>query len=261
MLAPLMIAASFILQAQGAGPATRAVHPFEIKQEHRRIQDYTALTLDLSDVFVDEERDLYVRLRLHATWPGTTRGPLKPSGEVRLVFLSSSPEWAFAQIRDLAVLAGPERMRLPVERTAEVRKGRASESLACSVTFGQLMKMAGSRSVEMALGPREFQLGDQQLDALRDMARRLSVPSDEAEEIAAGHRELVERRREELKRAMAEAVAKAKARVGGKPSFEDVLDDFDATDQAYRVSDDEMDDLLKPYPDVRALPEDEEDGR
>jgi hypothetical protein len=150
MLAPLMIAASFVLQASGAGPATRTVHPFEIQAEYRRIQDYSALTLDLSDVFVDEERDLYIRLRLHATWPGTTRGPLKPSDEVRLVFLSSAEEWAFPQVRDLAVLAGAERMRLPVERTAEVRKGRASESLACSALFGQLMKMAGSRSIEMA---------------------------------------------------------------------------------------------------------------
>jgi hypothetical protein len=261
MLAPLMIAASLVLQAPSEGPTTRTVHPFEIQAEYRRVRNYTALTLDLPDVFVDEDRDLYVGLRLHATWPGTSRGPLKPSDEVRLVFLSSAEEWAFPDVRDLAVLAGSERMRLAVERTAEVRKGRASESLACSASFVQLAKMAGARSVEMALGPREFQLDGQQLDALRDMARRLSVPSDEAEKIDADRRELIGRRREELKAAMAEAVVKAKARVGGNPSFEDVLDAFDATERAYRVSDDEIDDLLEPYPEVRAIAGDEGDSR
>jgi hypothetical protein len=97
--------------------------------------------------------------------------------------VSTSKDWKYSDFRKLTALVDGKRLNLgPLERvpsfTVSASANTKSEDyisqwIAISLTYKTFLRIANGKKVQIRMGPREFKLERNHLEALRDLATRM----------------------------------------------------------------------------------------
>ena len=102
---------------------------------------------------------------------------------VLLSLTSTSQDWKYTDFRKLTALIDGKRLDLgPLEHVPSFTVNASanvdsddyiSQGIAISLTYKTFLRIANGKKVHIRMGPREFELGKNHLEALRDLATRM----------------------------------------------------------------------------------------
>lgn len=98
---------------------------------------------------------------------------------VDIIFISSSPEFKFRQTHDLVIICDGK--RAPVIGAARYRsqtnaQGAALEATSITLSYDELRNMTRARKVIARIGQSEFELTNNHLESLRELASLMMPP-------------------------------------------------------------------------------------
>lgn len=157
-------------------PAKREFkHKAKIKTKYDRFEDQTTVYIEGKRVLGGFLSDLTMGASI------SYRGQKASLPKDVLIFFKSSntEDWRFLHDveRELYVLADGERLPLgTMTRTDStvLTGGRVSEEIGTLISSEQFLKIIQARKVEMKLGRYQFELKEEHLEALRDLASRMA---------------------------------------------------------------------------------------
>jgi len=110
-------------------------------------------------------------------WGRTLRTQPK---RVLFSLISTSEDWKYTDFRKLTALVDGKRMKLgPLEHVPSFTVNAAanansddyiSQEIAISLPYKTFLRIANGKKVQIRMGPREFELAKNHLEALRDLA-------------------------------------------------------------------------------------------
>ena len=96
---------------------------------------------------------------------------------------STSQDWKYTDFRKMTALVDGKSLNLgPLEHVPSFTVNASanansddyiSQGIAISLTYKTFLRIANGKEVQMRIGPREFELGKNHLEALRDLATRM----------------------------------------------------------------------------------------
>ena len=100
--------------------------------------------------------------------------------------ISTSEDWKYTDFRKLTALIDGKRLNLgPLEHVPSFTVNASanansddyiSQGIAISLTYKTFLRIANGKKVQIRMGPREFELEKNHLEALRDLATYMVVP-------------------------------------------------------------------------------------
>lgn len=144
-------------------------HQREITVEYDRIVNVTVVSLKIPYPKISAVPN---QIQANASYTGTK--PILPDA-VSLSFVTNSPEKQFpTQFAGTALLDDTTRHSFLLGNVPQFGKGYVIEALLTRMPMQEFLRMLNAKKVEMKIFTSEFQLEDEQLEALRDFASRLS---------------------------------------------------------------------------------------
>ena len=168
--------------AQGAGPAPPRVSAPDarIQTNYDHVKDTTTVRLIPMQVYGEPlAASTYVG-RDEASFSGSFSysGRTLSDLPARVLFslVSTSRDWKYTDFRKRVALVDGKSLKLgTLEHVPSfaVTADHVSQDFAISVPYATFLRIANGKSVRLRMGPREFKLGENHLEALRDLARRM----------------------------------------------------------------------------------------
>jgi hypothetical protein len=161
--------------AQGSKPQPPANREFKhkarIEVKYDRFEDETHVKLEPTRVL----GGFYEDVKMGASFFYKGQKVSAPD-YFYILFVTNTKEWRFLRDsqRELTALADGERLALgTLDRDSHVREsGRVSEIMVKEIPYETFLKIVNAKKVEMKLGSYEFELKEELLEALRDLASR-----------------------------------------------------------------------------------------
>jgi hypothetical protein len=154
-------------------PTKRAFkHKAKIESKYDRFKDQTQVQLETKRVMGGFLED--IKMGASFFYKGQKAMP----EDIILVFRSSTQDWRFLRETDRELIALADGERLPLgtlDRDSQVLSGgRVIEVMATDVPYEAFMTIVNAKKVEMKLGRYQFELKEEHLEALRDLASRMA---------------------------------------------------------------------------------------
>lgn len=167
---PATPAVTSTLEAAALIPAKQAYnHNYVIKEDYDNAKDQTTFSLE------ERPQDITaVPNTLFVTYavPGT-QGAIPKS--VAVSFFSTSESWQFLSLKSIALrLDGTELLYWEVTERGAASGGSVTELLTASVPVMDFLRVVNSERVEVQIGPYYFELTNEQMQALKDLASRMA---------------------------------------------------------------------------------------
>ena len=166
------LGASTFAQTQSAPQVVSVTRPGKVASYYNSEKNTTTVVLGFSDVGGESACGLYVSA--NSSYPG--KAPASPNA-VNLVILRITPEERIksAPLRDLAFTADSQEINLGLMETAsqQTNMDLRLETLQTSVPYDSFLKIANAKKVEGKLGSGKFMLTENNLNFMREFARRL----------------------------------------------------------------------------------------
>ena len=175
--------------AQGAAPAPPRLpaHDGKIETSYDEVKDATTVRLKPMQVYGealassnyagDDGAGFYASF----TYPGRT--PSAPPKRVLITLISTSEDWKYKDSLKLTAAVDGERLEIgPLEHAPSfavkapadsISADSVSQEIAISLPYKTFLRIANGRKVRIRMGPREFRLEGDHLEALRDLAGRM----------------------------------------------------------------------------------------
>ena len=175
--------------AQGAAPALPRVfaHDGKIETSYDEVKDTTTVRLDPMQVYGESlvssnyVGDDGARFYASFTYPGRTSSA--PPKRVLITLISTSEDWKYKDSLELTALVDGEHLKIgPLEHAPSfavrapadsISADSVSQEIAISLPYKTFLRIANGKKVRLRMGPREFKLEENHLEALRDLAGRM----------------------------------------------------------------------------------------
>lgn len=176
--------------AQGAGPAPPRLpaHDGKIETSYDEVKDATTVRLNPMQVYGEPlASSNYVgddgaRFYASFTYPGRTLSA--PPKRVLITLISTSEDWKYAASLKLIAVVDGKRLKIgPLEYAPSfavkapadsTSADTVSQKIAISLPYKTFLRIANGKKVRIRMGPREFRLEENHLEALRDLAGRMA---------------------------------------------------------------------------------------
>ncbi|MDQ3819446.1 MAG: hypothetical protein M3362_17455 [Acidobacteriota bacterium] len=155
----------------------------KITVQHSNVDGVPITTLELDPIDIEHNADSYIILNVLAAYEDHSSKPKS----VSISFHSRSQRCRFSDKADLLFVSDSD--TITVHSGAEKSSAAAlwvfsepegnicNESCAAFISAQTFLRITKSKHVEARLGPLRLQLGETQLNALRDFAVRISNPN------------------------------------------------------------------------------------
>lgn len=184
-----VITCAFVGLAQGVSPPQSfSAHNWKIETSYDQAKDTTTVGLNPMQVYGEPLDSTNYRgndeARFYAsfTYPGRTLSA--PPRRVLISLISTSEDWKYTDFRKLTALVDGKRLKLgPLERAPSFTISAPADSgandsthqeIAVSLPYETFLRLAGGKKVRIRMGPREFRLEENHLEALRDLGSRMA---------------------------------------------------------------------------------------
>ena len=176
--------------AQGAAPALPRVvaHEGKIETSYDEVKDTTTARLTPMQVYGESlvstnyVGDDGARFYASFTYPGRTLSA--PPKRVLITLISTSEDWKYSDSRKLTALVDGKHLKIgPLEYAPSfavkapadsISADSVSQQIAISLPYKTFLRIANGKKVKIRMGPREFRLEENHLEALRDLAGRMA---------------------------------------------------------------------------------------
>ena len=175
--------------AQGAAPALPRVfaHDGKIETSYDEVKDTTTVRLNPMQLYGEAlASSNYVgddgaRFYASFTYPGRTSSA--PPKRVLITLISTSEDWKYKDSLKLTALVDGKHLKIgPLEHAPSfavkapadsISADSVSQEIAISLPYKTFLRIANGKKVRIRMGPREFKLEENHLEALRDLAGRM----------------------------------------------------------------------------------------
>ncbi|HKY27408.1 MAG TPA: hypothetical protein VJM12_05620 [Pyrinomonadaceae bacterium] len=184
----LAIVATFAMPglAPDANPTPQRIytHNRKIETSYDQVKEITTVRLNPMQVYGEPlASSNYIgadeaRFNASFTYPGRTLRTEPKS--VRFSLISTSQDWKYSDFRKLTALVDGKRLDLgPLDHIPSFTVNAPvnanlddyiSQGIAISVTYKTFLRIANGKKVQIRMGPREFELEKNHLEALRELA-------------------------------------------------------------------------------------------
>jgi hypothetical protein len=175
--------------AQGAGPAPPRLlaHDGKIETSYDEVKDTTTVRLNPMQVYGEAlassnyAGDDGARFYASFTYPGRTSSA--PPKRVLITLISTSEDWKYKDSLKLTASVDGKHLKIgPLEHAPSftvkapadsISADSVSQEIAISLPYKTFLRIANGKKVRIRMGPREFKLEENHLEALRDLAGRM----------------------------------------------------------------------------------------
>lgn len=187
----VVITCAMLGLAQPARPTPQRVfaHDGKIDVSYDQVKDITTMRLHPMQVYGEPlaSRDYLGgdEARFYASFTYSGRTLSVPPKRVLFSLISTSEDWKYTDFRKLTALVDGKRLKLgPLEHAPSFTVNAPANSnsddhirqeIAISVPYETFLQIANGRKVRIRMGPREFKLEENHLEALRELASQ-AVP-------------------------------------------------------------------------------------
>ena len=176
--------------AQGAAPALPRVFADDgkIETSYDEVKDTTTARLNPMQVYGESlvssnyVGDDGARFYASFTYPGRTSSA--PPKRVLITLISTSEDWKYRDSRKLTALVDGKHLKIgPLEYAPSfavrapadsISADSVSQEVAISLPYKTFLRIAYGKKVKIRMGPREFRLEGNHLEALRELAGRMA---------------------------------------------------------------------------------------
>ncbi len=156
-------------------PQAQTPHKFrnqkKFTQEYDKFRDVTYWhvgSFSLSEGMSSALNGENVWMSAAFAYPGTALST--PVEKIGLIFTTSTKEWLFLNSRELFMIVDGERMSFGEgNRSSSIGHGGVFETLAFLIDSESFKKIGSAKKVEILVGPRQYKLKDEHLEAFRDL--------------------------------------------------------------------------------------------
>jgi hypothetical protein len=186
MAIPLGFASLHAIAQQNANatPQRIFVHNGKIETSYDQAKEITTVRLMPMQVYGEPlASSNYMgsdEARFNASFTYSGRTLRAQPTRVLLSLISTSEDWKYTDFRKLTAFVDGKRLKLgPLERVPSFTVNAPansnsddyiSQEIAISLPYKTFVRIANGKQVQIRMGPREFELGKNHLEALRDLA-------------------------------------------------------------------------------------------
>lgn len=167
----------------------RTLTPYVIETNYDQVKKLTTVRLSPMQIYGEPlASSNYIggdEARFDASFTYSGRTLRTQQKRVLLSLISTSQDWKYTDFQKLTALVDGKRLSLgPHEHVPSFTVNAPAnansddyitQTIAISIPYKTFLRIANGKKVQIRMGPREFELGEHHLEALRDLATR-TVP-------------------------------------------------------------------------------------
>ena len=155
-------------------------HDGKIDTSYDQVKDITTVRLNQMQVYGEPlASSSYIdgdEARIYTSF--TYRGRTLSARPKRVLFslISTAIEWKYTDFRNLTAVVDGKRLKLGALEylpSFTVSDHHVSQEIAISLPYQTFLRIANGKKVQIRMGPKEFKLEKNHLEALRDLASRM----------------------------------------------------------------------------------------